>query len=225
MLWTSTSLSLKTSFPALIFFQKINFLRPVFSWGSARRWLHSQAVKLAPYNRLIKRLLIAEIWMMEAEDMDPLALVFHSVLCSRGRIAHSKWKRSRIHDFLKKKQTLTGATFWGLTWLNFCQYYWALVRIITSRFNGCRSAIKRIVFLQFPVYLMSKHAQNRIQGLTRCRLKVRVCRSPESLQPLIDTSSLVSRAGANTPQNICSQTALMEPYWHRTRTRHPHLTT
>lgn len=90
MLWTSTSLSLKTSFPALIFFQKINFLQPVFSWGSARRWLHSQAVKLAPYNRLIKRLLIAEIWMMEAEDMDPLALVFHSVLCSRGRIAHSK---------------------------------------------------------------------------------------------------------------------------------------
>lgn len=102
MLWTSTSLSLKTSFPALIFFQKINFLRPVFSWGSARRWLHSQAVKLAPYNRLIKRLLIAEIWMMEAEDMDPLVLIFHSVLCSRGRIAHSKWKRSRIHGFLKK---------------------------------------------------------------------------------------------------------------------------
>lgn len=65
----------------------------------------------------------------------------------------------------------------------------------------------------------------RRQGLTCGSLKVRVCCSPESLQPLIDTSSLLSRAGANTPQNICSQTALTEPYWHRTRTRRLHLTT
>lgn len=65
----------------------------------------------------------------------------------------------------------------------------------------------------------------RRQGLTCGSLKVRVCCSPESLQPLIDMSSLLSRAGANTPQNICSQTALMEPYWHRMRTRRPHLNT
>lgn len=65
----------------------------------------------------------------------------------------------------------------------------------------------------------------RRQGLTCRSLKVRVCDSPESLQPLIDTSSLLSRVGANAPQNICSQTALMEPYWHWMHTRRPHFTT
>lgn len=42
--------------------------------------------------------------------------------------------------------------------------------------------------------------------------KVRMCSSPGRLQPLVDASSLQSRTGANTPQNICSQTALMESH-------------
>lgn len=94
MLWTSTSLPLKTSYSALTFFQEINFLWPVFSWWSARRWLYLQAVKLVPYNWLIKRLLIAEIRMMEAEDIDPVALAFYTVLCSWRRIIHSKPERN-----------------------------------------------------------------------------------------------------------------------------------
>lgn len=48
---------------------------------------------------------------------------------------------------------------------------------------------------------------------------------PQSLQTLIDTSPLLSRAGVNTPQNICSQTALMEPLWHWKRTHHVHFNT
>lgn len=40
---------------------------------------------------------------MEAEDMDPLALAFYSVLCSWGRIIDSKPKRNWFHPWLKKK--------------------------------------------------------------------------------------------------------------------------
>lgn len=113
------------------FFQKINFLWLVFSWGSARRWLYLQAVKLVPYNWLIKRLLIAEMWMMETQDMDTLALAFYTVLCSRGSMIQKlisslrkAWLRRHFVDrglnFYQDCQEFTriATFFWAGIWMH-----------------------------------------------------------------------------------------------------------
>lgn len=134
-----------------------------------------------------------------------------------------KWNQSLSEN------NLTGATFQAL---NINLDYWQPIRIVTFsqqpllinaylKFNTyCVCTIFSLLQKQIGQGLVVSQDFRR-QGLTCSSLKVRVCCSPESLQPLIDMSSLLSSAGANTPQNICSQTALAEPYWHRTRTPPP----
>lgn len=170
-------------------------------------------LKLVLYNWLIKNLLIAEVWMMVTEDMDTLALAFFSLLFTGKQKTEPKWNQSLSENIL------TGATFQAL---NFNLEYWQPIRIVTFlKFNThCVCTIFSLLEKQIGQGLVVSQDFRR-QGLTCSSLKVRVCCSPESLQPLIDMSSLLSSAGANTPQNICSQTALAEPYWHRTRTPPP----
>lgn len=60
----------------------LTFSNRYISYGLVFTWVYLQGVTLMAYHWLIKHLLIAEIRMMETQDIDTLTLAIYSVLCS-----------------------------------------------------------------------------------------------------------------------------------------------
>lgn len=145
--------------------------------------------------------------------MDPLSLVFCSVLCSsEGWHTVTRWREKPDYGLILRTDWTFPSTAEAYN------FSWAA--------TGFLSLIKWIVFVQFSgsdVQIGQRWVVSEgrgMQGLTCSRLKVRVCCSPLKVsRHMIDTSFLLSCSGVNKPPNICSQAALMESYWHQTLAR------